>query len=462
MRATIFGSGYVGLTQGAVLAEVGHSIVCVDTDRSKIERLNKGVVPIYEPGLSTLIEKNHRKGNLYFTSDAQEGVRHGEVIFIAVGTPPGEDGSADLRHVKAAAKTIARHMESCKVIVNKSTVPVGTAVLVQTAVLAELDALGKKICFGVVSNPEFLKQGAAVADCVSPDRIIIGTDSPYAAKQMRALYAPFLEKGTPFLEMDVQSAELTKYAANAMLAAKISFMNEIANLAELLGADVDMVRRGLSHDPRIGSHFINPGCGYGGSCFPKDVKALIRAAEENGYRPKILRAIEDVNNKQKEKIFSLISAHYQGKLQGLTLALWGLAFKPDTDDMREAPSRVLMEALWKSGAIVRAYDPEAAKTAKNIYGEHRQFKLAATKEEALRGADALVICTEWKEFKRAALEVIKAELKAPVIFDGRNIHSEKAAKALGFTYYGIGRGMSVKRQRTSKTAINGEKVPATC
>lgn len=459
-KITIFGSGYVGLVQGAVLSEAGHSVVCVDTDQRKIGLLNRGIIPIYEPGLSRLISDNFDARRIRFTTDEKDGIGHGDIIFIAVGTPPGEDGTADLRYVEAVAKSVARYMEGYKIIVNKSTVPVGTAEKVAAAVQKELNARKKVVGFDVVSNPEFLKEGAAITDCTYPDRIVIGTNSAYAAEQMRELYAPFLDGETHFLQMDIRSAELTKYAANCMLATKISFMNEIANLAEVLGADIEMVRQGIGSDPRIGFQFINPGCGYGGSCFPKDVKALIRTAEENGYKPQILSAVESVNVKQKEKLFSLISSHYQGQLAGLTFALWGLAFKPDTDDMREAPSRILIEKLWEHGARVRAFDPEAMGETKNIYGENQLLELTETKEEALRGADALVICTDWREFRDAPLREIGQKLEYQVIFDGRNIYDIKETEENGFTYYGIGRGESVKKSGQTARPKNGEESAA--
>lgn len=447
MQITIFGSGYVGLVQSAVLSENGHDVVCVDVDRNKIDLLKQGIIPIYEPGLSKLISKNSQAGLLRFMTDEKMGVQHGQIIFIAVGTPPRKDCSADIKYVETVAESIARHMENHKIVVNKSTVPVGTADRVTAIIQNRLDSQGKEINFDVVSNPEFLKEGTAVSDCMNPDRIIIGTNSLYASKKMRELYSSYLDDNTTYLEMDVRSAELTKYTANCLLASKISFMNEIANLSEILGADIEMVRQGIGSDPRIGFQFINPGCGYGGSCFPKDVKALIHTAEENGYTPKMLQAVEDVNCRQKEKLFSLIAEHYHGKLEGMTFALWGLSFKPDTNDMREAPSRVLIEKLWRSGAKVRAFDPEAMEEAKNIYGENPMLKLTATKEEALYGADSLVICTEWREFKNAPLEIIKKELTTPVIFDGRNIYSAKKMDKLEFIYYGIGRGESVKKQK---------------
>lgn len=444
MRVTIFGSGYVGLVQGTVLAEAGHSVVCVDVDQVKVATLNKGIASIYEPGLEPMMKKNIKSGNLSFTADSKGGVTHGEILFIAVGTPPGEDGSADLQYVTSVAKTIAEYMKDYKVIVNKSTVPVGTADKVTELIRDELARLGKDISFDVVSNPEFLKEGAAVSDCTTPSRVIIGTDSSRAANKMRELYG-FCLNETELVMMDTRSTELTKYAANCMLASKISFMNEIANLAELLGADVESVRIGIGLDPRIGFQFINPGCGYGGSCFPKDVRALIRTAQEIGYNARMLKAIEEVNRDQKEKLFSLIERHYDGDLAGRTFALWGLAFKPETDDMREAPSLTLLKRLCESGAAVRAFDPAAMPTIKSLCGNTDRLELTKTKEDALRGADALIICTEWGEFKKVPLEKIKADIGTPVIFDGRNIYDAGKADELGIIYYGIGRGRSVRR-----------------
>ncbi len=443
MKVTVFGVGYVGLVQGTVLAEVGHEVVCVDLDQKKVDNLNNGIIPIYEPGLTTLVLKNHEFKRLFFTTDAYQGVKHGEILFIAVGTPPDEDGAADIKYVKDVAKTIALYMDEPKIVVDKSTVPVGTADQIKQLIQEELLRLGKNLSFEVVSNPEFLKEGAAIADCMDPDRIVIGTDSPYAAKHMRALYASFLDGKDRLIEMDIRSAELTKYAGNCMLATKISFMNEISDLAEILGADIEMVRQGIGMDSRIGFQFINPGCGYGGSCFPKDVQALICTAEKNGYTPKILNAVEEVNYKQKEKLYTLISRYYENNLANKTFAVWGLSFKPNTDDMREAPSRVLMEALWKAGANIQAFDPEAMAETKRIYGENSQLELMTNKEEALKDADALIICTEWKEFKGANLIEIKEALKNPVIFDGRNICNLEKVNELGFIYYGIGRGETV-------------------
>ncbi|WP_022959110.1 UDP-glucose dehydrogenase family protein [Spongiibacter tropicus] len=444
MKVTVFGIGYVGLVQAAVLAGVGHNVVCVDVNAERVKNLKKGLIPIYEPGLEPLVKANVEAGRLHFTTDAEQGVKHGVVQFIAVGTPPDEDGSADLQYVLAVAKTIATYMESHRIIVDKSTVPVGTADKVKAAVEAVLSERGVDVPFDVVSNPEFLKEGAAVADCQRPDRIVIGTDNPKVEEKMRELYAPFNRNHEKLIVMDVRSAELTKYAANCMLATKISFMNEIANLAERLGADVEKVRQGIGSDPRIGYHFIYPGCGYGGSCFPKDVQALVRTAEKVGYVPELLRSVESVNRRQKNKLFDGLSAYFDGDLGGKKIALWGLSFKPNTDDMRDAPSRVLMEALWAAGASVQAYDPEAMNETQRIYGSRPDLTLMGTKEAALSGADALVVCTEWNVFKAPDFEEIKAALSHPVIVDGRNQYDPELVEGYGLAYYGIGRGRSVR------------------
>ncbi len=443
MKVTVFGIGYVGLVQAAVLAEVGHEVVCVDVNVERVESLKKGIIPIYEPGLTPLVQRNYEAGRLQFTTDAAHGVKHGRIQFIAVGTPPDEDGSADLQYVLAVAKTIATYMESPKIIVDKSTVPVGTADKVSACVAAVLAERGVELGFDVVSNPEFLKEGAAVADCQRPDRIVIGTDSAAVEEKMRELYAPFNRNHEKLIVMDVRSAELTKYAANCMLATKISFMNEMANLAELLGADIEKVRQGIGSDPRIGYHFIYPGCGYGGSCFPKDVQALVRTAEKVGYVPALLKSVEAVNSRQKEKLFSHVEAYFGGDLQGKRIAVWGLSFKPNTDDMRDASSRVLMEKLWAAGAVVQAYDPEAMNEAQRIYGTRSDLNLMGTKEAALNGADALVVCTEWNAFKAPDFDLVQESLKHPVIFDGRNLYDPDLLESRGIGYYGIGRGRSV-------------------
>jgi UDPglucose 6-dehydrogenase len=440
MRATIFGSGYVGLVTGACLADAGNHIVCVDVDANKIERLKQGEVPIHEPGLDALIKRNTEAGRIEFTTDAAKGVAHGLFQLIAVGTPPGEDGSADLRHVLAVADTIGQHINDYRVVVTKSTVPVGTSDKVRAKLGEALAKRGAAFEYDVVSNPEFLKEGAAIADFMKPDRVIIGTDNPRTTELLRLLYEPFTRNRDRLLVMDVRSAELTKYAANAMLATKISFMNELANLAERFGADIEKVRVGIGSDPRIGYSFIYPGCGYGGSCFPKDVKALSRSARELNYNAAILEAVENVNVRQKELLFRKIHRHFDGNLSGRTLALWGLAFKPNTDDMREAPSRALMEELWKHGATVQAYDPVAMTEARRTFGDRKDLTLAKNAEAALAGADALAIVTEWQEFRSPDFEGIKSRLKTPVIFDGRNLYDPSYLTRLGITYYGVGRG----------------------
>jgi UDPglucose 6-dehydrogenase len=440
MRLTIFGSGYVGLVTGACMAETGNHVVCVDVDENKIARLNDGEIPIYEPGLDAYIERNVEAGRLEFTTDVQKGVDHGLFQFIAVGTPPDEDGSADLQHVLAVARSIGQHMTDYRIVVDKSTVPVGTADKVHETIRGELSKRGVALEVDVVSNPEFLKEGAAINDFMKPDRIIIGTDNPRTTELLRALYEPFNRSHDRVIDMDVRSAELTKYAANAMLATKISFMNEVANIAELMGADIEKVRVGIGSDPRIGYHFIYPGAGYGGSCFPKDVQALARSAKVVGYEAELLDAVEAVNYRQKNRLFEKISSHYDGDLAGKTIALWGLAFKPKTDDMREAPSRVLMEALWDAGATVRAYDPEAMEEAKRIYPEQNGLQLCESAYDVLEGADILAIVTEWQEFRSPDFDQIKTMLSEPVIFDGRNLYEPEILQTLGLTYYAIGRG----------------------
>jgi UDPglucose 6-dehydrogenase len=442
MKVTIFGSGYVGLVTGACLAEVGNDVLCVDVDQHKINCLQRGEIPIYEPGLEALVKRNSEGRRLTFSADLAQGVAHGLFQFIAVGTPPDEDGSADLQHVLNVARTIGKHMEEFRIIVNKSTVPVGTADKVRDTVQTTLKRRGVDIPFDVVSNPEFLKEGAAIEDFMRPDRIIIGTDDPHTIGLLRVLYAPFNRNHERLIVMDVRSAELTKYAANAMLATKISFMNELANLAERLGADIEKIRLGIGADPRISYHFIYPGCGYGGSCFPKDVKALVRTAQVAGYEPRLLTAVEAVNQCQKGVLFTKIQRHFENDLQGRCLALWGLAFKPNTDDMREAPSRVLMEALWAAGAKVQAYDPAAMHEARRLYPARADLQLCNQPEEALQGADALVVVTEWNVFRSPDFEMVKATLKNPVVFDGRNLYDPIIMEKRGFIYYSIGRGKS--------------------
>ncbi len=440
MKVTVFGIGYVGLVQAAILAEVGHDVVCVDVDANKVERLKQGHIPIYEPGLEPLVKENFAAGRLSFTTDAAHGVKHGAVQFIAVGTPPDEDGSADLKYVLAVASTIAEHMESHKIVVDKSTVPVGTGDKVKARIADVLQTKGKsQLTFDVISNPEFLKEGSAVADCMKPDRIVIGTDNKEAEDVMRELYAPFNRNHEKIIVMDVRSAELTKYAANCMLATKISFMNEMANLAEILGADIEAVRHGIGSDPRIGYHFIYPGVGYGGSCFPKDVQALIQTADQINFDAKVLKAVEARNNEQKTTLFAKISKHFNGDLKGKTFALWGLSFKPNTDDMREAPARVLMEALWEAGAKVQAFDPEAMNETQRIYGNRDDLLLCGTKEAALKNADALVIVTEWQAFRAPDFDLIKNMLNQATIFDGRNMYDPKRLAKRDFAYYSVGR-----------------------
>lgn len=435
----MFGSGYVGLVTGVCLAEVGNDVVCVDIDQEKIDNLKKGVIPIYEPGLETLVLANQQAGRIKFTTDIAEAVDHGTFQFIAVGTPPDEDGAADLQYVLAVAKSIAEHMNEYRIVVDKSTVPVGTADQVQEVMRQVQKDRGVDIDFDVVSNPEFLKEGAAIADFMKPDRIIVGTDNPRTAELLKALYAPFNRSHERVIVMDVRSAELTKYAANAMLATKISFMNELANLAELLGADIEHVRNGIGSDSRIGYSFIYPGCGYGGSCFPKDVKALERTAKQVGYNAELLSAVENVNDRQKQVIFNKVLRHYAGDIKGKVFALWGLAFKPKTDDMREAPSRVILEALINAGASVQAFDPEAMHEARRIYGDKPGLSLVETADAALQGANALIVVTEWKNFWSPDFEHIKTTLKDAVIFDGRNLYQQELLKKQGITYYGIGR-----------------------
>ena len=448
MRVAIFGTGYVGLVTGTCLADVGHDVMCIDIDPAKVEGLNNGIVPIYEPGLSPMVKANHAAGRLRFTTDAAQAIAHGEIIFIAVGTPPDEDGSADLQYVLAVARTIGRNLQRPCTVVNKSTVPVGTADKVRAAIEAELVERGADVAFDVVSNPEFLKEGDAVNDCMRPDRIVVGASSPQAVDKLRRLYAPFNRNHERIVVMDVRSAELTKYAANAMLAAKISFMNENANIAERVGADVEQVRQGIGSDPRIGWHFIYPGAGYGGSCFPKDVQALARTAQQHGYVPELLQAVESVNERQKGHLFELIQRHYDRGddegVRGKTFAVWGLSFKPNTDDMRAASSRRLLAELWEAGAKVQAYDPEARDEAARIFGEREDLVLCDDARAATDGADALVVVTEWKQFRSPDFARLQETLGDAVIFDGRNLYDPGDVEAAGLAYYGIGRGRSVR------------------
>jgi UDPglucose 6-dehydrogenase len=450
MRIAIFGTGYVGLVTGTCLAEVGHDVVCVDIDADKVQGLKQGVVPIFEPGLQPMVQANFAAGRLDFTTDAAMAIAHGEVVFIAVGTPPDEDGSADLQYVLKVARTIGQYIDRPTLVVNKSTVPVGTADKVRAAIAAELQARGADVAFDVVSNPEFLKEGDAVKDCMRPDRIVIGANGERAVDKMKRMYAPFNRNHDRIVVMDVRSAELTKYAANAMLATKISFMNEIANIAERVGADIEHVRHGIGSDPRIGWHFIYPGAGYGGSCFPKDVQALARTAQQHNYDARLLNAVEAVNDSQKGHLFELIQRHYDlGEdegVRGKTFAVWGLSFKPNTDDMREASSRRLLEQLWQAGAVVRAYDPEASHEARRIFGQREDLLLCDSATAALQGADALVVVTEWKQFRSPDFARLYASLGDAVVFDGRNLYEPADVEAAGLAYYGIGRGRSVRAE----------------
>jgi UDPglucose 6-dehydrogenase len=439
VRITIIGTGYVGLVSGACLADIGNDVLCMDLDQNKIRMLEAGGIPIYEPGLEGLVRQNVAAGRLRFTTDIEKAVEFGTLQFIAVGTPPEEDGSADLRHVLAAARSVGRHMRDYKVIVDKSTVPVGTADRVRETIAHELEARSVDIPFSVVSNPEFLKEGAAVEDFMKPDRVVIGADNERAIRLMRSLYAPFQRNHERLLVMDVRSAELTKYAANAMLATRISFMNELANLAERLGADIEDVRRGIGSDPRIGYHFLYPGAGYGGSCFPKDVKALQHTADEQGMQLRILHAVEQVNEDQKHRLVQKLTARVGEKLNGQRFALWGLAFKPNTDDMREAPSRVVIGQILERGGSVHAYDPVAMKDAKRIYDREPRVSFADTPLGALEGCEALLIVTEWKEFRSPDFAAIKQRLKRPLLFDGRNLYDPKIVGDAGLEYFSIGR-----------------------
>src|SRR3954447_4060103 len=439
MKITIIGTGYVGLVSGACLADIGNDVLCLDVDADKIRTLQSGGIPIYEPGLEGLVKHNVAAGRLRFTTDVEKAVEFGTLQFIAVGTPPDEDGSADLRHVIDAARSVGRHMTAYKVLVDKSTVPVGTADRVREAIAEELKKRAVDLPFSVVSNPEFLKEGAAVEDFMKPDRVVIGADDERAMRLMRALYAPFQRNHERMLVMDVRSAELTKYAANAMLATRISFMNELANLAERLGANIEDVRRGIGSDPRIGYHFLYPGCGYGGSCFPKDVRALQRTAQQHSMDLKVLHAVEQVNETQKNRLVQKVTARLGAKLNGRRFALWGLAFKPNTDDMREAPSRVVIEQLFQCGGSVLAYDPVAMKEARRIFAGESRIQFADTPMAALEGCDALLIVTEWKEFRSPDFLGIKQRLKQPLLFDGRNLYDPNTVTDAGLEYFSIGR-----------------------
>jgi UDPglucose 6-dehydrogenase len=439
MKIAVIGTGYVGLVSGTCFAEVGNDVLCVDIDQEKVNKLKDGIIPIYEPGLEALVKSNVAAGRLNFTTDISDAVGSVDVLFIAVGTPPDEDGSADLSYVIAVAREVGKRLDDYLLVVTKSTVPVGTAEKVRNAIQEELDNRGVDIEFGVASNPEFLKEGAAIEDFMKPDRVVVGVDDERAVELMRSLYTPFNRNHERLIIMDIPSAELTKYAANAMLATKISFMNELSNLAEKLDADIELVRQGIGSDPRIGYHFIYPGCGYGGSCFPKDVQALHRTAREQGYDAKILDAVEAVNKEQKSVLLNKIDAHFNGDLKGRKFAVWGLAFKPNTDDMREAPSRVVIEGLWDRGASVVAYDPVAEEEALRIYGERDDFSLRDNYYDALEGVDALVIVTEWKTFRSPDFEKMRSLMASAVVFDGRNIFDPAQIRSFDFDYYGIGR-----------------------
>ena len=440
MNITIFGTGYVGLVTGACFAEMGNQVICVDVDEEKVASLNEGHIPILEPGLPSLVAENTAAGRLTFTTNPRRGVVHADVIFVAVGTPPGDDGSVDLQNVWAVAGSIGEHLQRPTVVASKSTVPVGTAETVRETIHAKLNQRGVEIHFAVVSNPEFLKEGTAVADFMKPDRVVIGSDDEHATRLLERLYAPFNRNHDKFLHMDVRSAELTKYAANVMLATRISLMNEFASFADRVGADIEAVRHGIGSDPRIGYQFIYAGCGYGGSCFPKDVRAMTHMAHQAGLDAEIARSVEVVNERQKRILVDRLRDYFGGDLTGLTLALWGLAFKPNTDDMRDAPSRVIIEAAWGAGATVRAYDPGALAEAARLYGPREDLVLCRQRDDALAGADALVVVTEWNEFRSPDFAAIKAALKQPVIFDGRNLYDPDLLESLGFTHVGIGRG----------------------
>ena len=440
MKITIYGSGYVGLVTGALIADVGNEVLCVDVDETKVANLKKGIIPIFEPGLDDVIKRNVEAERLDFTTNMDDAVAHSEVQFIAVGTPPGEDGSADMQYVAAVAKTIADRMTERKIIVNKSTVPVGTGDMVEKVIADGLKARSQSLPYSVVSNPEFLKEGAAIEDFMKPDRIVIGTDDDYATDVMSQLYAPFCRNRRDRLVfMSRKSSELTKYAANSLLATKISFMNELSNIADRLGADIEDVRVGIGSDPRIGYHFIYPGCGYGGSCFPKDVKALIATARENNYEAKLLQSVDSVNDRQKHVLFEKLMKHFDNKIEGKKFAVWGLSFKPNTDDLREAPSRVLIESIFENGGTVRAYDPVAMNEMRHFYPDEKRLELVGTALDTLEGCEALLINTEWREFRSPNFETLKKSLNLPLIIDGRNLYEPEQMLELGITYDCIGR-----------------------
>ena len=455
MRVTIFGAGYVGLVTGACLAETGNHVLCVDTDKAKIDSLKRGKLPIFEPGLDAIVKRTSKAGRLRFTTDVSEAVSHGLLQFIAVGTPSDENGAADLQHVLAVARSIGAHLDDYRLVINKSTVPVGTGEKVRVEIQTILNNRGLDIEFDVASNPEFLKEGAAIDDFTKPDRIIIGSDNARAIETLRLLYEPFNRNHERVIAMDIYSAELTKYAANAMLATKISLMNELANIAEHIGADIEQVRLGIGSDPRIGYDFIYSGCGYGGSCFPKDVRSLSTSAKMVGYESELLNAVEHVNQRQKQILFQKITQYFQGDLMGKVIGLWGLAFKPNTDDMREAPSLSLMKALWSAGCQVQAYDPVAMEEAHRLFGERADLILCESAEDAASGADALAVVTEWKAFRSPDFHQLKMLLKEPVIFDGRNIYDPQALQDLGIHYFGIGRGNSVHTDHSDMPAFVG-------
>ncbi|WP_083966335.1 UDP-glucose dehydrogenase family protein [Dyella thiooxydans] len=461
MKIALYGTGYVGLVTGACLAEVGNEVTCIDVDVDRIAGLKLGRMPFHEPGLAELVVRNQAAGKLDFTTHAASALAPATVIFIAVGTPPAADGSADLSQVLAVARSIGKYLTHRAVVVIKSTVPVGTADRVQVEIARAITARGAMVLFDVVANPEFLKEGEAVEDCLRPERILLGSQSRRAISVLRALYTPFNRNHERVLEMDTRSAELTKYAGNAMLATKISLMNEMANIAERVGADIEQVRRGIGADPRIGHHFIYAGAGYGGSCFPKDVQALARAALAQGYEPRILAAVEAVNSAQKNKLFELVARHFHGRLAGRTVALWGLSFKPDTDDMREAPSLALMQSLWDEGACVRAYDPQAGSQARECCGERADLVICESPYQALDGADVLVVVTEWKLFRSPDFARIRLALKEPAIFDGRNLYEPAEVEAAGLAYYGIGRGRSLLVLPVSTAPLPAANVYAT-
>ncbi len=438
MNIAIVGTGYVGLVTGTCFAQMGNNVICVDIDKDKIEGLKKGIIPIYEPGLDVMIEKNYKSKNINFTTNLKEALEKSTVVFIAVGTPMSEDGSADLQYVLTVAKDIGKYMNDYKVVIDKSTVPVGTADKVRDTIQAELDKREKNINFDVVSNPEFLKEGAAIVDFMKPNRVVIGAESEKAMEIMKELYRPFTLNHERFIGMDTRSAELTKYAANAMLATKISFMNEMSQIAENVGANINMVRRGIGSDNRIGYSFIYPGCGYGGSCFPKDVNALVKIAEDSGYKPKIIPAVEEVNANQKMVLVKKIIARFGEDLKGKTFAIWGLSFKPGTDDMREAPSIVIIKELLKKGAKIKAYDPEAMENSKNFWLKNQSVEYKKSKYDALDNANGLLLITEWKEFRSPDFDEIKKRLKEAVIFDGRNQYDKNKLENMGFEYFQIG------------------------